>query len=72
MRMSELSTRAGVSVATVKFYLREGLLAPGESINAREASYSERHVERLRLIRGLVHVSWGIRGAGAGDPPYPR
>ncbi len=56
MRISELSERAGVPVATVKYYLREGLLGPGEVLNARESSYGEGHLSRLRLIRGLVHV----------------
>lgn len=56
MRISELSERSGVPVATVKYYLREGLLAPGEALNARESSYGHDHLSRLRLIRGLVHV----------------
>lgn len=56
MRISELSERSGMPVATVKYYLREGLLEPGEALNARESSYGEDHLSRLRLIRGLVHV----------------
>lgn len=56
MRISELSERSGVPVATVKYYLREGLLEPGKVLNARESSYGEDHLSRLRLIRGLVHV----------------
>lgn len=56
MRVSELSERSGVPVATVKYYLREGLLEPGEALNARASAYMETHVSRLRLIRGLVHV----------------
>jgi DNA-binding transcriptional MerR regulator len=57
MWMSELSNRSGVSVATIKYYLREGLLPPGESTGATRARYDERHVERLRLIRALVDVA---------------
>ncbi|WP_346281659.1 MerR family DNA-binding transcriptional regulator, partial [Pseudonocardia sp.] len=30
MRMAELSARTGVPIPTIKFYLREGLLPPGE------------------------------------------
>lgn len=56
MRISELSERSGVPVATVKYYLREGLLEPGEALNARESSYGEGHLSRLRLIRGIAHV----------------
>ncbi|WP_407319785.1 MerR family transcriptional regulator [Isoptericola halotolerans] len=56
MRISELSDVTGVPVATVKYYLRAGLLTPGETVNAREFAYEEHHVSRLRLIRGLIHV----------------
>lgn len=56
MWMSELSTRSGVPVATIKFYLREGLLPPGTSTGATRASYDDGHVRRLRLIRALVAV----------------
>ena len=51
MRISELARESGTSVATIKYYLREGLLAPGERVNAREASYGQGHVKRLRLVR---------------------
>lgn len=43
-------------VATVKYYLREGLLEPGEVLNARESAYDDKHLSRLRLIRGLIQV----------------
>lgn len=56
MRISELSSRSGVPIATIKFYLREGLLPRGERSAATQASYDEPHVRRLRLIRGLVEV----------------
>lgn len=54
MRISELSRRADVPVATVKFYLREGLLPPGELTSATQARYADAHLERLRLVRALV------------------
>ena len=54
MRMSELAREAGLPTATVKFYLREGLLPEGERTSATQAQYGEAHVERLRLIRALV------------------
>lgn len=56
MRISELAERAGVAVPTVKFYLREGVLAPGASVNARHSDYDESHLARLRLVRGLAQV----------------
>ena len=56
MRISELARESGTSVATIKYYLREGLLTRGEKVNAREASYGQEHVRRLRLIRAMVEV----------------
>ena len=54
MRISALAAAAGLPVATVKFYLREGLLQPGVATSATQASYDESHVRRLRLIRALT------------------
>ncbi|MPY64704.1 MerR family transcriptional regulator [Streptomyces spongiae] len=56
MRLAELSARSGVSTATIKYYLREGLLAPGRQINATTAEYDEDHLRRLRLVRALIQV----------------
>jgi DNA-binding transcriptional MerR regulator len=56
MRVAELSRRAGVPVPTIKYYLRENLLPPGEFTSPNQARYDERHVHRLRLIRALVEV----------------
>lgn len=63
VRISQLSEETGVPVATVKYYLREGLLPPGERTAANQASYGTAHVERLRLIRALVEVG-GVPLAG--------
>ena len=56
MRLAELSERSGVSTATIKYYLREGLLAPGRQINARTAEYDGEHLRRLRLVRAMIQV----------------
>lgn len=56
MRISELSRVSGVPVATVKFYLREGLLPDGVRTSPNQAQYDDTHVQRLRLIRALVGV----------------
>ncbi|MET8681346.1 MerR family transcriptional regulator [Streptomyces sp. NPDC004647] len=58
MRISELSRRSGVPIATIKYYLREGMLPPGRATAANQAEYGEPHVRRLRLIRALI----GVRG----------
>ena len=56
MRISELSSATGVAVPSIKYYLREGLLPPGELSSANQASYTEQHAQRLRLIRALLDV----------------
>lgn len=56
MRLAELSERSGVSTATIKYYLREGLLAPGQRVGATTAEYDEGHLRRLRLVRALIQV----------------
>ncbi len=56
MKLQHLSVHTGVPVSTVKFYLRGGLLPPGEKLNATTARYDRRHVERLELIRDLRQV----------------
>ncbi|MFF0788714.1 MerR family transcriptional regulator [Streptomyces spiralis] len=56
MRLAELSTHSGVSTATIKYYLREGLLHPGRRITATKAEYDEGHLRRLRLVRALIQV----------------
>jgi DNA-binding transcriptional MerR regulator len=54
--ISELAEVTGVSVASVKFYLREQVLSPGDQSRPHRAYYGPEHVERLRLIRALRDV----------------
>jgi DNA-binding transcriptional MerR regulator len=54
MRISELSATTGVSVPTIKYYLREGLLFEGVRTSATQADYGDEHVRRLRVIRALI------------------
>ncbi len=56
MRLSQLSEAAGLSPATVKWYLRIGLLHRGEQTAVNQAQYDRTHLQRLRLIRALVDV----------------
>jgi DNA-binding transcriptional MerR regulator len=56
MRIAELSRRSGVAVATIKYYVREGLLPPGELTSPNQAQYDDVHLRRLKLIRALVDV----------------
>lgn len=56
MQVSELVSATGVPLATVKYYLREGLLPAGRRITARSSEYGEEHVRRLTLLRVLRDV----------------
>ncbi|MEU9196249.1 MerR family transcriptional regulator [Streptomyces hundungensis] len=56
MRLAELSERSGVSAAMIKYYLRQGMLAPGRKVGATTADYDESHLRRLRLVRALIEV----------------
>ncbi|MET9451222.1 MerR family transcriptional regulator [Streptomyces cinerochromogenes] len=56
MRLAELSRRSGVATATIKYYLREGLLPPGRQVNTTTAEYDEEHLRRLRLVRAMIQV----------------
>ena len=62
--MAELSKASGIPVATIKFYLREGLLPPGERTGPNQSRYGAEHLRRLRLIRGLLDVG-GLSVAAA-------
>ena len=64
--MAELSERSGVAVPTIKFYLREQLLAAGERTSPNQSTYSESHVDRLRLVRALLDVG-GLTVTAARD-----
>lgn len=56
MRISELSRISDIPIPSIKFYLREKLLQPGEATSANQASYGDEHVTRLRFIRALIDV----------------
>lgn len=51
MRIGELAKLVGVDVQTIRFYEREGLLAPPERQQNGYRIYTEQHVERLAFVR---------------------
>lgn len=54
LRIGELAERAGVSIATIKYYIREGLLPPPPVKTGRTMGYYDQaYLERLTLIRSL-------------------
>lgn len=53
LRIGELSRRSGVPIATLKFYLREGLITPAHKSGRTMAWYHPSVVDRIRSIREL-------------------
>jgi DNA-binding transcriptional MerR regulator len=58
--VSELVACTGVPLATVKYYLREGLLPPGRAVSATRSVYDDSHARRLGLIKALSGVGLSI------------
>lgn len=56
LSVSALAEQSGVTVPSIKFYIREGVLPPGERVNRTRAVYGARHLSRLRLIRTLTEI----------------
>jgi DNA-binding transcriptional MerR regulator len=53
LRMSELARASGVSAATIKHYLREGLLPEPVKTSRNMAYYPAEFVDRIRMIKQL-------------------
>ena len=56
LKISQLAERSGVSVGTIKHYLREGLLGDDDGVvktSRNMAWYPPEYVERIRLIKTL-------------------
>src|SRR5436189_5738479 len=53
LKISELAEASGVPVATVRHYLREGLLPEPVKTSRNMAYYPPEFVERIRLIKRL-------------------
>jgi DNA-binding transcriptional MerR regulator len=56
VQVSELVRSTSVPLATIKYYLREGLLPAARKVTARSSEYDEAHVRRLTLLRVLREV----------------
>ena len=76
LKMAELAERSGVSPATIKHYLREGLLPEPVRTSRNMAYYPPEFVERIRLIKRLQEQRFMplrvIRGMLEGDPRRVR
>ena len=53
LKIAELAERSGVSIATLKHYLREGLIAPAKKTGRTMSYYDEGTVARVRAIKEL-------------------
>ncbi|MBI4671576.1 MAG: MerR family transcriptional regulator [Chloroflexi bacterium] len=53
MRIRDLAKRSGVSIQTIHYYLREGLLPPPIKTAANMAYYGPEYIEDIRLIKEL-------------------
>ncbi len=53
MRISELTDATGVSIQTIHYYLREGLLPPPTKTSPNMAYYNPEYVDDIRLIKEL-------------------
>ena len=56
MLITELAERSGTPAATIKYYVREGLLPAGDRVGGNRTDYSEEHEHRLTLIRAMLEV----------------
>ena len=56
MLISELAERSGTPAATIKYYVREGLLPAGERVGGNRTLYGDEHERRVRLIRAMLEV----------------
>jgi DNA-binding transcriptional MerR regulator len=60
MRIGEVADRSGVSVDTVRFYERVGVLAPPARTPSGYRDYAGDTVERIRLTRELQAVGFTL------------
>jgi MerR family copper efflux transcriptional regulator len=60
MKIGEFAKRAGVSIQTVRFYEREGLIAaPGRTVSGYR-DYGMGDIERLRVIRVCQEIGFTL------------
>jgi DNA-binding transcriptional MerR regulator len=79
LKISELAERSGVPVATVRHYLREGLLPEPVKTSRNMAYYPPEFVERIKVIKQLqeerfmpLRVIRGLLDSGDAEPERLR
>lgn len=63
MRIGAVASEAGVTVDTVRFYERVGVLAPPARTESGYRDYAPGAVERIRLTRELQAIGFTLRDA---------
>jgi DNA-binding transcriptional MerR regulator len=63
MRIGAVASEAGVSVDTVRFYERVGVLSPPARTASGYRDYAPETVERIRLTRELQAIGFTLRDA---------
>ena len=74
MNIAEVERRTGLTRANIRFYEKEGLVAPARSANGYR-DYTEADVETLRKVRLLRQLRLSvadIRAVQAGERPLPE
>ena len=59
--IGKLATRAGVSIDTVRYYERSGLLSPQARLPSGYRRYAEMQVSRLRFIRRAQELGFSLK-----------
>ena len=60
MKIGEVAAGAGVSIDTVRFYERRGVLPEPERTASGYRTYTDASVERLRLARRLQSLGFTL------------
>lgn len=60
LSIGQLATRGGVAIDTVRYYEREGLLAPAGRLASGYRRYGETELRRLRFIRRAKTLGFAL------------
>jgi DNA-binding transcriptional MerR regulator len=61
LRIGQLARKAGVNVQTIRFYEREGLLAPPSRTPSGYRAYAASDLERVRVIRTCQRIGFTLK-----------
>ena len=64
MKVSEIASRAGIGVHTVRFYVRAGLVVPRRNASNNYKQFGEEDVARLRFIKGVQSLGFSLAEIG--------